>query len=250
MYFVPFQFSNYKAFLMETISKVANYVDKNYEDIDKLYKLGNKKSYYIMFIIDCFGTNFMINKKITEMLVEKYANAEKEKQNPLEILQKFYVDLFIKISENHHFPKEKFYDTIFSYIFTIFMKDYIKKMEILKKDYIQKNSDEIIEKLFENGYDQFEDIIPAYNILIFHAIHTDNKESSKFMLDIMDRAIKEHELLDKKENEDEIEENVPDDDIEISDMERIKEENNLLRKENEELKSLLKNVYAKLEEVI
>jgi hypothetical protein len=243
MYFVPFEFTNYKSFVMETINKVTHYVDKNYDDLDKLYKLGKKKSYYIMFLIDCFGSNFLINYELASMFAERYADPEKERQNPLEILQRFYVDLFVKISEKSHFPKEEFFEKAFLEIYKLFMKDYDRKLQILKRDFQESSKEEIIEKLFKKEYDNVEDIIPTYNIIIFHSIHTDNKESSQFMIDIMKRAIKEHEILEENEEKETYS-------VENADYEKIKEENEFLKRENDELKSILKNVYEKLEQVI
>jgi hypothetical protein len=243
MYFVPFEFSNYKSFVMETINKVTHYVDKNYDDLDKLYKLGKKKSYYIMFLIDCFGSNFLMNYELAKMFAERYADTEKERQNPLEILQRFYVDLFAKISENSHFPKEEFFEKSFSEIYKLFMKDYDRKLQILKKDFKEKSEEDIIENLFRNKYDNSEDIIPTYNIIIFHSIHTDNKESAQFMLDIMKRAIKEHKIIEEPEKKESYS-------VENTDYEKLKKENELLKKENDELKTILKNVYDKLEHVI
>ncbi|MGM0640791.1 MAG: hypothetical protein ACQESN_05165 [Thermotogota bacterium] len=243
MYFVPFEFSNYKAFLMETINKVVRFVDKNFEDIDQLYKLGKKKSYYIMFLIDSFGTNFLANYELAELLASKYADPEKERQNPIEVLQRFYVDLFVKISEKSHFPKEEVFEKAFSNIFEIFLTDYQDKLNMVKEDYKELSKKEIIEKLFKSEYDDFNDVVPTYNILIFHSIHTDNKESAKFMLEVMSRAIKEHENLKQNENK-------KDYSVEEPAFDKIREENEFLKKENEELKSVLKNVYAKLDQVI
>ncbi len=243
MYFVPFEFSNYKAFLMETINKVVHFVDKNFDDIDELYKLGKKKSYYIMFLIDSFGTNFLANYEIAELLAEKYADPEKERQNPLEILQRFYVDLFVKVSENSHFPKEEVFEKVFDNVYDIFEKDYQIKLNIVKKDYKELSKEEIVEKLFNSEYDELHDVVPTYNLLIFHSIHTDNKESSKLILDIMTRAIKEHEILKQDETKEAYT-------VEETDFEKVRVENELLKKENEELKSVLKNVYAKLDQVI
>jgi hypothetical protein len=113
----------------------------------------------------------------------------------------------------------------------------------LKRDFQESSQEEIIENLFKNKYDRMEDIIPTYNIIIFHSIHTDNKESAQFMLDIMKRAIKEHEILEESEEKESYS-------VENTDYEKIKEENESLKKENDELKSILKNVYDKLEQVI
>lgn len=243
MYFVPFEFSNYKAFLMETMNKVIHFVDKNFDDIDELYKLGKPKSYYIMFLIDSFGANFLANYEIAELLAEKYADPEKERQNPLEILQRFYVDLFVKVSEKSRFPKEEIFEKVFSNIYDIFSNGYSKKLDNVKKDYKDLPKEEIIEKLFKSEYDDINDVVAAYNILIFHSIHTDNKESAKFILDIMSRAIKEHDKLKQDETKEAYS-------VEEHDFEKIREENLNLKKENEELKSVLKNVYAKLDQVI
>lgn len=243
MYFIPFEFSNYKSFVMETLNKVTHYVDKNFESLEKLYKLGNKKNYYIMFLIDCFGKNFLINYELALMFTERYANLEKEKQNSLEILKNFYLDFLSEFSEKSHFPKNEFFEKTFLTIYQLFMKDYERKLQILKKDFQEISKDEIIEKILKNKYDNMEDVIPTYNIVIFHSIHIDNKESDHFMLDLLKRAAKEHETLKKSKNENSYI-------VEKTDYEKIKEENEILKKENDELKSILKNVYNKLEKVI
>jgi len=219
--------TNYKSFFMIITEKTVFFVDKNIKELEKLYGTADKNLFYSMIFTNALSGIYIYDNSISKDIYNIITKNTED--TPLVVIQKFFNRIINHIISYGRFPKDPVINTVCEKIYIKFSENYNNNISTVVENYEFNDFDDFSDNLLNSVYAENPENVPYFSIFISFCLFNYNTDIKDCVLKIFSKA---YNGYGKEKNKD-----------------FYKNENALLKEENKRLKSALKYVYKKLENV-